>query len=174
MAQYERATLALKLVPKLDEVQAGDMDPDELMAEVWNYMNGELRSYYTLPFPTTGTGVNEQADELTVRQVARFLGAGLMLQHRHIEDAPGAMPNNFWWNKGAAMLQRIKAGTLKLDPAHATLDTSGTYRGQRVKAKRAAYPPTFNKGNELGWKAPVIDPEGDREQLDPDDYKADY
>lgn len=174
MAQYEKAELALKLVPKLDEVVAGDMDPDALMTEMYEFMNGELLGYYVVPFPTTGAGVNEQADEPNVRQVARYLGAGIMLHHRHIEDAAGAMPSNFWWNKGMSMLNRIIAGTRKLDPAHATLDTTGTYTERRIKAKRTGYPPTFNKGNELGWKKPVIDLEGDRDQLDPDEYKAPY
>lgn len=174
MAQYAKATEALKLVPKMDGVSTDDLDTYKIASDVRRTIDTELRGRYVLPFATTGTGATEEASEETVRQIAEYLMAGLMIQLRFTEDAPGKVPSNFWWQKGMALLNRVRAGRLDLDPANATVDTTGTYQGKRIHGKRADYPPSFNKGNELDWRKPVIDTEGDRDQLDPDDYMADF
>ena len=174
MSQYATWAKALKVIPKFDEVELADLDPDSVVDWVRQFIDSELLGRYVVPFATTGAGANEEADETTVRFIALNLTAGLALQLRHTEDTPGGEPDNWWWKQGRAKLFRVKAGKDDLDPAHATLDTTGTYQGRRIKAKRMDWPPTFNKGNELDWSKPVIEPDGDREQLDPDEYKAEY
>ena len=174
MAQYAKYSEAEKLIPKYEDVEAVDLDTLKLVDWIREYIDTELRGRYVLPFSTTGSALNEQADEKTLRGIAENLTAGLALHLRHMEDAAGKMPDNWWWNKGSSQLNRVKALKLDLDPDHATLDTSGTYRGRRIKATQANWPPTFNKGNELGWRKPVLDTTGNRDQRDPDDYKAQY
>lgn len=174
MAQYAKYSEAEKLIPKFEDVETADMDTVKLVDWVREYINWKMRGRYVLPFSTTGSGTDEEANETTLRHIAENLTAGLALHLRHMEDAAGKMPDNWWWNQGSAQLNSVAAGKTDLDPAKAPLDTSGTYNERRIKVSRASWPPTFNKGNELGWKKPVIDPEGNRNQLDPDTYKAPY
>lgn len=174
MAQYGKKAEALKLLPKMEDVETADLNWDKMGTDIKRLIDTELRGRYVLPFPTTGSGDDEQADEETIRQIAEYLMAGQAQNVRYTEDAPNRMPDNWFWKKGMELLYRVKAIKLNLDPDHSALDTSGTFNERRVKSSRANYPPSFNKGNELDWRKPVIESTGDRDQLDPDEYKAPF
>ena len=154
---YGKKADAILTVPKMGDVDADELSWTRVQAFIDTYIDNHLRGYYVVPFTKTGAGDDNQADNLTIREMALQLYAGYAMAIRYTEDDPNRLDNNFFWKQGMKMLKRIRKGIIQLDVATSTKETQDTYIKTRVTTLKR---PGFNYGTELDWENdPLVEPD---------------